>query len=333
MGFVRSQVRKFLQHLFRSPKIQGRLVIRILKSLARHDDPPVHLVLGVQEMHIAGGTYQFVKLCTQLHYLFIDLDQVVLGLYRTLLIPEHESVIAQGLYFQIIIEVHQPCDLRIRGTAKQGLIQLTRLTGGTDDKALPVLVKDALGDSGPSCIVLQVGPTHQAVQVDPPDIILGQDDHMIGGQLSDGGRIHGAQPIQAVQVRHRPIPEHFYKGSKYLCRGSCIIHCPVMVCQGNVQRLCHCVQLKTVQVGKQQPCDGHRIQDRGVKRQPLLFGKMADKSHIKPCIMGYKDRIPHKLQKSRQNHIDFWVRKHHCIIDARKFFYVKGNGHIRVYKG
>ena len=74
MGLIRSQVGKFLQHLLCCPEIQGRLIVRILKSLASHDDSAVYLVLGIQEVDIAGSADQLVKLHSQFHYLFIYLD-------------------------------------------------------------------------------------------------------------------------------------------------------------------------------------------------------------------------------------------------------------------
>ena len=52
------------------------LVVRILKSLACHDDSAVYLVLWIQEVDVAGGADQLVKLHSQFHYLFIYLDYI-----------------------------------------------------------------------------------------------------------------------------------------------------------------------------------------------------------------------------------------------------------------
>ena len=41
------------------------MVIRILKTLARHNNPAVHLVLRIQEMHITGGHHWLVKVFAQ----------------------------------------------------------------------------------------------------------------------------------------------------------------------------------------------------------------------------------------------------------------------------
>ena len=49
--------------------------------------------------------------------------------------------------------------------------------------------------------------------------------------------------------------------------------------------------------------------------------------------MGYKDRVPHKLQKFGQNHIDFWEWKHHSVVDTRQLLNIKRNRHIWIDKG
>ena len=129
VSLIRSQVGKFLQHLLCCPEIQGGLVVRILKSLACHDDSAVYLVLWVQEVDVAGGADQLVKLHSQFHYLFIYINQILLGFNRTLLVPEHKSVVSQRLDFQVIVEIHKPGNLRIRRPAKQGLVQFPGLAG------------------------------------------------------------------------------------------------------------------------------------------------------------------------------------------------------------
>ena len=246
-------------------------------------------------MHVAGSAYQLIKLHAKFNNPLIDFYQVVFRLHRALLVPEHEGVVAKRLYLQIIVEIHKPCNLSVRRAAQQRLVQFPGLAGRADDQAFPVLIKDTLGDPGPSGIIFQVGPAHQTVEVDTSDIILGKDDYMVGGQLADGIGIHCAHSVKALQVGNAPVPEHPDKRGEYLSRCPCIIHCPVMVSQGDIKRLSHRIQLKTVQVGKEKPCNGHGIQYRGIERQSLFLCKMADESHIKAGIMGYKDSIPHKI--------------------------------------
>ena len=71
---VWSQILEFLQHLLRCPKVKRRLVITVLKSLSCHDDPAVYLVLGVQEVNVAGGADRFSELVSQWHNFLVDVD-------------------------------------------------------------------------------------------------------------------------------------------------------------------------------------------------------------------------------------------------------------------
>ncbi len=62
-----AKVVKFRQHFLGGAQKQGGLVVRILKSLPRHNNPAVHLILRVQEMHVAGGYYHLLEFFPQLH--------------------------------------------------------------------------------------------------------------------------------------------------------------------------------------------------------------------------------------------------------------------------
>ena len=67
LGLVRSQIFESRQHLLRGPQIQRRLVITVLKSFSRHDDAAVHLILGIEEMDVAGGAHRLAKPLSQPH--------------------------------------------------------------------------------------------------------------------------------------------------------------------------------------------------------------------------------------------------------------------------
>ena len=73
-----SQIGKFLQHLFCGTKIKRCLIIRIRKSVSRHDNAPVNLVLRIHKMNVAGCHYRLFKLLAQLYDFFVQLNQVCL---------------------------------------------------------------------------------------------------------------------------------------------------------------------------------------------------------------------------------------------------------------
>ena len=111
MGLFRTQIFKLLQHLLRRAQIQRRLLIRICKSLARHNDPAVHLVLRIQEMYVAGCNHRLMELLPQFNDLPVNFFQIFLILHlRNTVAGNHKTVISQGLYLQIIVVIHDPCN-------------------------------------------------------------------------------------------------------------------------------------------------------------------------------------------------------------------------------
>ena len=55
-----------------------------IRDRSRHDDPAVHLVLGIQEMHVAGSAYQLIELHAKFHDFLIDFNQVGFRFHRAL---------------------------------------------------------------------------------------------------------------------------------------------------------------------------------------------------------------------------------------------------------
>ena len=80
-------------------------------------------------------------------------------------------------------------------------------------------------------------------------------------QLADGIVGKFADPVQIVQRVDVHLFQHFHKFYKNLRRTARIVHGPVMIFQRNIQRLRHRVQLEPVQVGQQDPGNGHRVHD------------------------------------------------------------------------
>ena len=110
-----SQISKFLQHFLCSPQIQRRLLVCIVKAFSCHNDPPVYLVLRIQEVNVTGSYHRLVKGLSQLHDLPVDLLKIFLSLdIIPVRIPEHKGIVADRLDLQIIIEVYDPGDLCIR---------------------------------------------------------------------------------------------------------------------------------------------------------------------------------------------------------------------------
>ena len=89
---------------------------------------------------------------------------------------------------------------------------------------------------------------NQPVEVDPPDVVLGQDDHVVGFHLPDGVHGHRAQAVDLPQISHAlllQIPQEILEDPGGALR---IVHGAVVVLQGNPAGLGHIIQLKALQV-------------------------------------------------------------------------------------
>ena len=71
------EIGKLRKHLLRGTEIKRRLIVRICKTLAGHNNPPVHLVLRIQEMHVAGGRHRLLVLLPECNDFFIDGNQIL----------------------------------------------------------------------------------------------------------------------------------------------------------------------------------------------------------------------------------------------------------------
>ena len=96
-------------------------------------------------------------------------------------------------------------------------------------------------------------------------------------------------------------------------------------CRGDNQRNNHRIQLKTVQVGKEKPCNGHmRVSAVGLKGSPCSSAKWLMNPTSKLALWATRTASPPKSKNCGKDYIDFWVYSLHGIIDAGQLLYVKG---------
>ena len=139
---------------------------------------PVHLILRVEEVDVAGGTHGLVQLLAQPHDGTVELPQVLLRLHVA--VSQHEGVVAKRLDLQIVVVVGNALELLPVLVIRHGPEQLARLAGGAHDDALPVLVEQCLGDGGHPLEILQVGRGDHLVEVLEANLVAGQQDDVLG---------------------------------------------------------------------------------------------------------------------------------------------------------
>ena len=65
-------------------------------------------------MHVAGGDHQLVECLAQLYNPPVDILQLLDRVDGALLIPQHETVVADRLNLQIVVKLHKTDDLLLR---------------------------------------------------------------------------------------------------------------------------------------------------------------------------------------------------------------------------
>ena len=131
-------------------------------------------------MHVAGCTDGFPVLLAERDDPAHEIPKILLRI--ALAVPraaQHEGIVHDRLYFQVVVEVHEPGDLFIRGFVHQRAVQFSRLAGGSDDQSLAAFLQQALRDARPLMEEFQMRFGNQAVEIDASGIVLRQQDHVI----------------------------------------------------------------------------------------------------------------------------------------------------------
>ncbi len=103
-----------------------------------------------------------------------------------------------------------------------------------------------------------------------------------------------------------------------------------MVCQVNLKLFCYRIQLKPVEVRKENAGQGYRVEHGRIKLKSLLSCILFNKADVKTGIMSHHDGSPAKLQKFRKNPVYLRRIQNHVVIDTRQLLYLKGNRHVGV---
>ena len=127
--------------------------------------------------------------------------------------------------------------------------------------------------------------------------------------------------------------QHFHKFYKYFRCSSCIVHCPVMIFQRNIQGLCHNIQFEPGQSRQKDPGHRHRIHRSEIRLDSLTAAVLLNKTDIKRCVMSYQSCVPHKGEERRQSLFNPRCINNHGISDTGKLSDPEGNRHSGVYKG
>ena len=127
IGLVLPQIGELLQHLVGGLEVDGQRRIGIRELLAGQQHMTVDLVLRLLKMHIAGGADGLPQFLPQPDDGAVILPQFLLRLHVA--VSQHEEVVADGLYLQIVVEGGNALELRPILVIRHRPEQLSRLAG------------------------------------------------------------------------------------------------------------------------------------------------------------------------------------------------------------
>ena len=117
IGLVLPQIGELLQQLVGGLEVDGQRRIGIRELLAGQQHMAIDLVLRLLKMHVAGGADGLPQL----------LPQFLLRLHVA--VSQHEEIVADGLYLQIVVEGGNALELRPILVIRHRPEQLARLAG------------------------------------------------------------------------------------------------------------------------------------------------------------------------------------------------------------
>ena len=128
--------------------------VSVLEFHTRKQYLSVKLVLVVKEVRVAGSHYGLSVLVAKCNYPAIKLAKPLI--VRDLTLCNKKSVIADRLYFKIIVKVYNVLYFSFRFVIEYCAEKLTRLTRRADYKSLSMSDELCLGDPWKSAVILQI---------------------------------------------------------------------------------------------------------------------------------------------------------------------------------
>ncbi len=311
------QVGKLLQHLLGGLEVDGQGRVGIGELFAGQQDVAVDLILRLLKVDIAGGADGLVQLFAQADDGAVEVPQLLLG--ADIALAEHEHIVADGLYLQIIIEGRDALELRPVLMVGHGAEQLPCLAGRADDQPLAVGYQLRFGDGGHAAEVFQVGRGDELVQVFQAQLVLGQDDDVLGvaaGLAATGPQLQhlAIDLLEAVDVH---LPLHALKErDEHIAHHGRVVGGAVVVEGGEVQMLRHDVQLVLVQLRQQVLRQDQAVDVRGVEVQAGLAAAGADEADVELRVMGRQGAAMDEVQEGGQRVLQRGRARQHGIGDA-----------------
>ena len=217
-----------------------------------------------------------------------------------------------------------------------GAKQLARLAGRADDQPLPVCHQLRLGDDGYAAEVLQVGGGDKLVQVLEAQLVLSQNDDVLG--MTAALAAHGPQlqhlAVDLLQPVDAHLPLHAVKErNEHIAHHGRIIGSPVVVEGGQLQMLRHNVQLMLIQLRQQVLGQNETVDIGRVELQAGLAAAGPDKADVEFRVVRRQRAAMDKVQERGQRVLQLRRTRQHGIGDAGQADVLRRQPSLGIDKG
>ena len=296
----------------------------------------VDLVLRIHEVDVAGGAHRLIEGLAQCQNGAVELPQLLLTLYDPL--TEHVHIVADRLDLQIIVPRGDTHQLVPALAVHDGPEQLARLTGGADNKSLPVFVDETLGHDGKTLEVLQMSQRDEFVEIAQTGLVLCQHDKVVGAApLSAAAACTGAQGthggVDLLERFDAHIVQIAVEGHQHISHCGRIIRCPMVVEGRQIQILRHHVKLIFAQLGQEILAEDQGIQAGITERTPHAAAPLRDKAHIKLRVMGRQRAVAHPVEEQIQPLLLTRRVGHHFIGNTGQLYDLPRDGLAGIQEG
>ena len=288
-------------------------------------------------MRITRSTNGLAVFFAKLHNTAVEIAKSLVIGNGTL--GNEETIVANGLDFEVIVEVDDLLDLALGSVLKDRTEKLACLAGRTDDESLAVLLQHRLGNTRKAAVVIEIAHGNELVKVLQSNLVLDENDLVIGLELERIGLfchfLLQHTPVAQVGFFHNvdhteeDVREHFG-----------VITSAVVVKITEVIGVCNGIKSMLVQLGVDVARKRKGIKIGIFKGQARLFGKVADKADVKVCVVRNEERlnlflgiVANKFEEGFERLVIFGRALDHFVGDARQLNDVCGDRDLGVNKG
>ena len=181
VGAVLAEIGEFLQHFVRGLEVERRLIVRVRKALTGHQDAAERLVLRFEEVNVAGRAARLAELVRKAQNIAVPVAQLLLVLREPL--RNHEVVVADGLDFEVVVELREAFYLVPLRALGERAEHLARLARRAEDQSLAVAYQLAARHDGALVVIFEKALGNELIQIAQTGLIFHENDEMVTRQV------------------------------------------------------------------------------------------------------------------------------------------------------